>query len=150
MTDNASPLIVYLANSAPLHPSSSGLTITNTSTGKTQYFANETQIFLDGAFDVATRGFPSDSSAGGDALWPVCLACAVVDRARERAGNAREGVCNDCFARYCWDGVEAGASAGGGGGSGGGKKNRGSRNAGASVMGFGVAVVVGLAMSGAL
>ncbi|KAF8138999.1 hypothetical protein EV363DRAFT_1315512 [Boletus edulis] len=46
-----------------------------------------------------------------DPEWPACLACAIVDRARERAGETRSGVCESCFARYCWSGSTLGINA---------------------------------------
>lgn len=41
-----------------------------------------------------------------DPLWSACLACAVVDRARARAKQRRDGICADCFSRYCFDSQE--------------------------------------------
>lgn len=58
---------------------------------------------LSQTFVIATQGYP----AGGvmkDPDWPSCLACAIVDRARERAGVERSGICATCLNRYCWDG----------------------------------------------
>lgn len=56
---------------------------------------------LDQTWAIATQG-AGDGGAGADPMWPACLACAVVDRARNRAGAAREGTCVTCFDRYCW------------------------------------------------
>ena len=95
------PLVIYIANGgAPLGEAA----VTNTSTSQTQYPLDEVSAMLDQAFDIATTGIPS--SIGGhaqkDPLWPACLACAVVDRARRDLGLARSGVCKSCMKKYCW------------------------------------------------
>jgi len=71
------------------------------------------QEILNQAGETATQGnsdFSSSSSSSGgggvDPEWPACLACAVVDRVRERSRKARTGVCASCFNRYCWAGKE--------------------------------------------
>ncbi|KAJ7450821.1 lysophospholipase [Mycena latifolia] len=95
------PLLVYIANGAP--PRDGAAPLTNTSTFQVIYPADEMQGMLQQTFDVATQG----AVVGGaleDREWGACLACAVVDRARARAGVARSGVCATCFARYCWEG----------------------------------------------
>ena len=58
---------------------------------------------LSQTFVIATQGYPADG-ATKDPDWPSCLACAIVDRARERAGDTRSGICSTCFDRYCWSG----------------------------------------------
>ncbi|EJD05258.1 lysophospholipase [Fomitiporia mediterranea MF3/22] len=93
------PLVVYLANGAP--PAGQPA-ITNTSTQQTQYEPAEIQAMLDQTFTIATQGFPANSSQMADPEWPACLACAVVDRVRARQSVQRSGVCETCFARYCW------------------------------------------------
>lgn len=35
----------------------------------------------------------------------MCLACAVLQRAKERVGIAIGSQCEQCFAEYCWDGT---------------------------------------------
>ncbi|KAH9851840.1 lysophospholipase [Lenzites betulinus] len=96
------PLVVYIANgAAPLGQSP----LTNTSTDQLSYTEDEAQGFLDQVFDIATQGIPGTSAAGTpekDPEWPACLACAVVDRARQKQNIARDGVCVSCFERYCW------------------------------------------------
>ncbi|KAJ7068547.1 lysophospholipase [Mycena amicta] len=95
------PMIVYIANGAP--PRDGSPPLTNTSTGQSTYSSDELQGMLAQTFTVATQG-----AQVGDALedreWAACLACAVVDRAREREGVPRSGVCETCFGRYCWQG----------------------------------------------
>lgn len=58
------------------------------------------------ATQIGIRGFPSHEliSKGiyKDPLWPACLSCAVVDRARKRLGVERQDLCRTCFERHCW------------------------------------------------
>ncbi|POW16927.1 hypothetical protein PSHT_06582 [Puccinia striiformis] len=51
---------------------------------------------LEGGTKLASRGMFNDP------LWPGCLACAVVDRGRGRMQEPRQGICTDCFQRYCF------------------------------------------------
>ncbi|KAI0934939.1 hypothetical protein AcV5_006621 [Taiwanofungus camphoratus] len=91
------PLVVYLANGgAPLGQAP----LTNTSTDQFAYAADALDAMLAQTFDVATQGIPVAGMK--DPAWPACLACAVVDRARARAGLERGGVCETCMERYCW------------------------------------------------
>lgn len=55
---------------------------------------------LEGASELIYRGFPPNGMAR-DPAFPACLACALVDRARDRMGVGRDGVCGECFARVC-------------------------------------------------
>ena len=87
---------------------------------------NETSLFLDTAVDIATRG-----RSGNSTEWTTCLACAVVERTRGREGVDRTPTCNTCFAQYCWDGTEAGASSTGGSNSAGGGTGVGNSTGGA-------------------
>ncbi|KIK99016.1 hypothetical protein PAXRUDRAFT_133001 [Paxillus rubicundulus Ve08.2h10] len=108
-SSNAStPLLIYLANGGPPH--NGDVPLTNTSTTQISYEASQIQAMLDQTFIIATQGLPVDTSTSTDPEWPACLACAVVDRARERAGETRSGVCESCFARYCWNGSTLGAN----------------------------------------
>lgn len=90
--------MIYLANGgAP-----AGQTpVTNTTTLQLEYDASYLQEMLDQTYTVATQGLSADGSAV-DSEWPACLACAIVDRSRERTGIPRSGVCESCFGRYCW------------------------------------------------
>ena len=96
------PLVIYLANGGPPHNGEAP--VTNTSMFQPSYSSLEIQAMLDQTFIIATQGYPANSSMTTDPEWPACLACAIVDRARGRAGEARSGVCETCFARYCWSG----------------------------------------------
>ncbi|KAG6373885.1 lysophospholipase [Boletus reticuloceps] len=98
--NETTPLMIYLANGGPAH--NGEVPVTNTSTLQVSYGASQIQSMLDQIFVISTQGYPTSSSMTTDPEWPACLACAVVDRARERAGEARSGVCETCLARYCW------------------------------------------------
>ncbi|BGP04518.1 hypothetical protein JCM10049v2_000320 [Rhodotorula toruloides] len=92
------PLIIYLPNSAGAHPGA-----TNYSTFKLDYSYDEVVGFLDAAHEYTLRGFPNASTPNEpDQQWPLCLKCAVVDRARARAGVNRTAACEACMHRYCW------------------------------------------------
>jgi len=96
-------LVIYVANGGPAKAGGAGLT--GTPTLQTYYSNSAVQGFMDEAFAIATQGLgPNVTDAG--AQWSTCLACAVVDRTRARQGYARQGVCNTCFANYCWNGQE--------------------------------------------
>ncbi|KAI0759250.1 lysophospholipase [Trametes elegans] len=106
------PLVVYLANGGP----PLGQAPVTNGTGDTlSYGARAVQAFLDQVFDLATQGIPVAAAAAGDTAgggegagvgkdpeWPVCLACAVVDRARRGLGIDRKGACERCLDRYCY------------------------------------------------
>lgn len=98
--NTSTPLLIYLANGGPPDGEAP---VTNTSTSQTSYSSSEIQAMLSQTFVIATQGYP-ENGAMKDPDWPSCLACAVVDRARERAGVARSGICSTCMDRYCWDG----------------------------------------------
>jgi lysophospholipase len=90
--------VVYLANgAAPLGQTP----VTNFSTFTDTFSVDTLQSVLDQVFDVVTQGIPVNGTMK-DLEWPACLTCAVVDRARNKAGMNRSGVCADCFARYCF------------------------------------------------
>lgn len=113
------PLVIYLANGAP-PPGQPA--ITNTSTEQLAYLDTEIEAMLDETFAIALQGNPAlgeSINANVDPDWPACLACAVVDRARNRSGVARSGICETCFSEYCWNGTEVTTSSSGkGSGSG--------------------------------
>ncbi|KAF8189184.1 lysophospholipase [Mycena galopus ATCC 62051] len=102
---DAGPLLVYIADGAP--PRDGAPALTNTTTLQTTYTPDEIQGMLTQTFDIATQGAIVEidgQTVDEDPEWAACLACAVVDRVRERAGVVRSGVCETCFARYCWEG----------------------------------------------
>ncbi|GAA6007260.1 hypothetical protein JCM11491_003065 [Sporobolomyces phaffii] len=95
------PLVVYLPN-APAPTQNPFLT--NTSTFTLSYSYEEVEAFLDSANLNAKKGFPNPNTPlQPDEEWPLCLKCATVDRARQRAGLNRTSACESCFTRYCWN-----------------------------------------------
>ncbi|KAG2123253.1 lysophospholipase catalytic domain-containing protein [Suillus clintonianus] len=94
------PLIIYLANGGP--PRDGQTPLTNVSPNNVT--TEQMQAFLNQTFTIATQGNPANASSAIDLEWPACLACGVVDRARNRSGVERSGVCSGCFERYCWNG----------------------------------------------
>ncbi|KAF7301905.1 Lysophospholipase [Mycena indigotica] len=93
------PIVVYLANGAP--PRDGSAPLTNTSSFQFIYPEEQIQGMLAQTFTIATQGARIGDSLE-DPEWAACLACAVVDRERERGGIKRSGVCDSCFTRYCW------------------------------------------------
>lgn len=72
---------------------------TNTSTFKLQYDVDEAAAFIN---TVQTNTFRGKADPGSkDDNYPACLACAVMERSRERAGVARSSECTSCFNTYC-------------------------------------------------
>ncbi|KAF8553911.1 hypothetical protein OG21DRAFT_1485081 [Imleria badia] len=77
------PLIIYVANGGPsrnARPSNVSLP--------------ELQAILDQSYLIGTQGYPASAGEATDPEWP---ACAVVDRARNRTGVARSGICATCL-----------------------------------------------------
>ncbi|KAH9822303.1 lysophospholipase catalytic domain-containing protein [Melampsora americana] len=97
------PLVIWIANSAPIDGSTP---VANRTTLQLTFPLNQTEAMMKESTNVGTRGFPSGKTLSKglfkDPLWPACLSCAIVDRARGKLGVAREGLCSSCFNRYCW------------------------------------------------
>ncbi|OAV93288.1 hypothetical protein PTTG_09545 [Puccinia triticina 1-1 BBBD Race 1] len=97
------PLVIWVANSPPIDQSTG---LTNTSTVQLSYPSNQTRAMMNQAIDTSLRGFPPQDlikkNIYRDPLWPICLSCAVTDRARAKQNLDRTGLCQDCFTRYCW------------------------------------------------
>ncbi|KAH6838400.1 lysophospholipase catalytic domain-containing protein [Chaetomium sp. MPI-CAGE-AT-0009] len=87
------PLIVYLPN-APYSAYS------NVSTVQMEYTHEEWRAIMRNGYDAVTM-----ANATLDAQWPACLGCAILERSLRRTGTPFPAACNDCFARYCWDGM---------------------------------------------
>lgn len=87
------PLVIYFPNSQSNDPTAPA---TNLPTFSIEVSQRQAVSLLEGGTNLATRGFPNDP------LWPACLACAVVDRSRRKSSRQREGLCVDCFRRYCF------------------------------------------------
>ncbi|KIJ62090.1 hypothetical protein HYDPIDRAFT_30641 [Hydnomerulius pinastri MD-312] len=98
------PLIIYVANGGPPHNGEPSLLNQQPS----NVSLTELQAILDQSYLIGTQGYPADASEAEDPEWPACLACAVVDRARNRTGVARSGICSTCLERYCWNGSTVG------------------------------------------
>lgn len=87
------PLIVYLPNTPFGY-------YTNTSTFQLRYKDAE----LDGFVSNGREQVGQSADKG----WSECLACAILQRARERSGDIvgyGDGRCRDCFQSYCWNGT---------------------------------------------
>ena len=98
-TSTSAPLVIYIANGGPPR-NLTGPPLTNASTNQLAFAPADVQGALDQTWAIATQG--NSDSRSADKMWPACLACAIVDRARHRSGRAREGICTRCFNRYCW------------------------------------------------
>lgn len=84
------PLLVYLPNTPFSY-------YTNTSTFKLRYEDAEVDGFLENGRAQMEQGDLSE-----------CLACAILQRARERSGDVvgyGDGRCRECFQSYCWNGT---------------------------------------------
>ncbi|TIA88364.1 hypothetical protein E3P99_02658 [Wallemia hederae] len=77
----------------------------NQSTFKLEYSAEEySGMIANGEASTALNGLVSDGE------WKRCLACALVDRARERNNVDRSPECQTCFNDWCWNGQQVDAS----------------------------------------
>lgn len=97
------PLIVYLPNTPFSY-------YTNTSTFQLRYKDAEIDGFVSNGREQVGQG-----DGGDDKGWSECLACAILQRARERSGDVigyGDGRCRDCFQSYCWNGTVVGGSGG--------------------------------------
>lgn len=86
----------------PNRPAASGYQ-TNVSTYTLEYSRKDTQSFLDSIFKTQTLGYNAAGSGQADSQYGVCLACAIVERRRQKAGLARTQQCDTCMSRYCYD-----------------------------------------------
>ena len=89
------PLVIYLPN-APYSAFSNG---TSGATATWAWGNVAADLFANG---VALGSTGLGTTASGIPDWDTCLACAVADRARLRAGiTDRSPACVECFAAYC-------------------------------------------------
>lgn len=95
LTDLASipPLVVYMPNIAYT-------TWSNTSTFKMSYENKERNAVIQNGFESATR-----YNLTIDDDWPLCVACAIVQRSLESRNESQSEECKACFDEYCWDGT---------------------------------------------
>lgn len=77
----------------------------NQSTFKLEYSADEySGMIANGEAAMSLNGLVRDGE------WKRCLACALVDRARERNGVDRSAECQSCFNDWCWNGEQVDTS----------------------------------------
>ncbi|TFY63535.1 hypothetical protein EVJ58_g3197 [Rhodofomes roseus] len=95
------PLLIYLANGAPPLGQAP---LTNITTVQEAFEADDIEAAMSQMFDLTTQGMATEADGvwAKDPEWPACLACAVVDRSRAKAGVERSGVCETCMQKYCW------------------------------------------------
>lgn len=86
------PIVVYLPNAPPPNATKDTY-FTNTSTLTLDYSLADVQSFLEAAHLNGVKGFETGSETS-DPDWPLALKCALVDRARLRAGLARSAACD--------------------------------------------------------
>lgn len=61
------------------------------------YSPEEIENFFSNGFEIASQ----TSGTSQDEGWPVCLACALIDRQMSRNGTPRTTQCQECFKNYC-------------------------------------------------
>ncbi|EFP83164.2 uncharacterized protein PGTG_09117 [Puccinia graminis f. sp. tritici CRL 75-36-700-3] len=88
--DRQGPLIVYLPNYYATGK-------TNTVTTKISYKPEEIDEFFFNGFALATQSMGPTQNKD----WPMCLACALVDRQVLRNSAVRSAQCQACFKAYC-------------------------------------------------
>ena len=91
--DTRSPIVLYMA-SAPYSA------YTNFSYAQTAFMRSQMNDIFVNSFNQITQG-----NGTLDAQWPVCLGCATIDRSLGKMGMNRTEQCEQCFSKYCWDGV---------------------------------------------
>ncbi|KYK57149.1 hypothetical protein DCS_04156 [Drechmeria coniospora] len=91
-TTTPSPLVVYIPNYPYVYAS-------NISTFQMSIPSGQRDAIIQNGWAVATQ-----LNGTRDADWPVCVGCAMLSRSFERTGTAVPDKCQQCFARYCWDG----------------------------------------------
>ncbi|KAK4704538.1 lysophospholipase, partial [Phenoliferia sp. Uapishka_3] len=91
------PIVVYMAN-ARTGDDNILTDPVETTTIKFDYSVEDQLAFLEAGQKNALKGYPSGTDTS-DADWPLALKCALVDRARKRAGLTRSDACTTQFAR---------------------------------------------------
>lgn len=74
-------------------------TQSNVSTFDLKYNRTFEDAILQNGYNGATQG-----NGTLDSQWPVCVACAMLQRSLMRTNTAFPSECNTCFSRYCWNG----------------------------------------------
>jgi len=90
--DTDTPIIVYVPNYPWSYAS-------NVSTYQLAYTNDE-------AHGVVNSGMRSLTLNGTVDNWPKCLACALSDRSFSYTTENRTSECQECFATWCWNGVD--------------------------------------------
>jgi lysophospholipase len=88
-----SPFIVYIPN-APY------ITLSNVSTYDATYPIEQRDALVQNGYYVANL-----ANGTADSQWPVCVACAIMERSWERTQTSLPQDCANCFERYCWNGT---------------------------------------------
>ncbi|WAQ90469.1 hypothetical protein PtA15_12A458 [Puccinia triticina] len=88
--DLKGPLIIYMPNYYATGK-------TNTVTTKISYTPEEIDAFFSNGFALATQSVGPTQNKD----WPMCLACALVDRQVLRNSATRTSQCQACFKTYC-------------------------------------------------
>lgn len=96
--DSRSPIVLYLANA----PYSSYMNYSAAVNVMSPHQIND--IFVNSS-NLITQG-----NGTLDEEWPICLACATIERILETAGMQTPPQCKSCFQKYCWDGNEVSRS----------------------------------------
>ncbi|TIA94717.1 hypothetical protein E3P94_04109, partial [Wallemia ichthyophaga] len=92
------PIIAYIPN----YPYVGAV---NTSSFKLEYDWEEASTLMKNAeASTSLNGLVKDGE------WKRCLACGLVDRARERNGIDRSEECQTCFNDWCWNGEQVDTS----------------------------------------
>jgi len=87
------PLIVYIPNSPYTYDS-------NISTFQLETNDTQRNSIIQNGYNVATRG-----NGTIDSEWPACIGCAMLARSFWKTLTDSPSVCQNCFARYCWNGT---------------------------------------------
>jgi lysophospholipase len=87
------PLIVYLPNSPYTYDS-------NISTFQMETNDTQRNSIIQNGYNVATRG-----NGTIDSEWPACIGCAMLARSFWKTQTETPSVCQNCLARYCWNGT---------------------------------------------
>jgi len=87
------PFVVYIPNFPYSYYS-------NVSTFQLEYSNAERNSIIQNSYDVATM-----ENGTVDAMWPICVGCAILSISLERTGVEVPGACQKCLKKYCWDGA---------------------------------------------
>jgi lysophospholipase len=89
------PIIAYIPNYPYTY-------LTNYSTNQLQMSNDQSQATIDNGFQSATL---AGITSGSEIDWPLCLACASLQRSFERSNTPIPDKCKTCMEKYCWNGT---------------------------------------------